>query len=544
MKPHLVGLCGIVLLLMLGCHRTWQDILPGMDRHKEAGPLKPDLADAEPEPEPKILPETFLAAGRLAETRGDVMLAAAMYRKAAALKPDYVEVYNRLGLVLGKIGQFKSADEALIAAVELEPESAYLRNNLAYSYLLQRRWSEAEVQLCQALELQPGFARARINLAVVFARVGRYEEAMEQFLLVLPPASAHYNLGLMQEMNRRYKLARGSFAQALAMNPSMTPARDALERMAMRIRATGVAQANQKLTIEDVVAAEPVSTVVVEPEQMPVAPEQGNVKPCDPVESANQPCQEDPSETSLDPTPPSEPIGAQDTPPRVEAPVTPDEASSEPIAVEEGQQEPAIQMLPSAPSTMQDPTGSVEDPVVPDERAAGPVAAEKTPEGSACQRWPVARFSQDSTPLVENSIPDGVLVSAMAAAKTRGALADTALPSARFSQDSTPFVGGPVAAEEAVPLPAAKTRAATIKIAAKVVGHVAAWWTDGGGQRLRSRLGRQFSSESGPRPVARSAGAPPLVLPDQIRPGTGDADVDDQDPLGGSGAELTSHSSD
>ncbi|MBN1347211.1 MAG: tetratricopeptide repeat protein [Phycisphaerae bacterium] len=256
MKPRLLAYCGTALVLILGCQEAWQTGKLGADRHERVGPPMPDLSEVQDQPEPSILPETYLAAGRLAEGRNDLILAVSMYRKAAALNQDSVDARNRLGLVLTRLGHLKLATESLAAAVEIAPDQPYLRNNLAYSYIMQRRWKEAETELNVALELQPEFARARVNLGLVLARTGRYDDALKQFLLVLPASSAHYNLGLMYEMNRRYELASAAFSQALALDPQMGPAKIGLDRLSRRLPdkhadqdAVGVAQANKKLDL-------------------------------------------------------------------------------------------------------------------------------------------------------------------------------------------------------------------------------------------------------------------------------------------------------
>jgi len=504
MKPQLAGLCSLVLLVMLGCQEAWREGMSGRKQHEQLGTSKPDPADVAPEPEPKILPETYLAAGRLAQGRGDLMLAVSMYRKAIALKQDYVEVYNLLGLVLGQLGHHKKADNALITAVEFAPDKAYLRNNLAYSYILQRRWADAEVQLRRALEFQPEFARARVNLGVVLARRGLYQQAMEQFLLVLPPASAHYNLGLMQEMNRRYRLARASFSQALALDPGMIAARDALERIATHVRPaeteggqTGVAKANEKLMLGGAAGAEPASAVLVEPERRRIAREQDHATSGGAAAPVDQARQQDSSEASSGSEASPEPIREPDLPPPAGAPLTFEEPSPEPIVVEKTQQAPAIQMPPSMSGQTPGSTVSMEVKAVPDESMVGPIAPERTREESAIPMLLPARASQDSTTSVENPItPDGVLAAAIVAETTRQDLSTRTLASAGNKRDATRSARARVAGDgvSAGVIAVAKTRAAVVKITASVVGRVATWWAGSEGQALRSRLGRQFSS--------------------------------------------------
>ncbi len=229
-KRRLMVCCGGTLLLLLGCQEAWTSGMAGKQDHKANKGLEPDPSQVEPEPEPMILPNTYVAAGQLAEGRGDMAMAVTMYRKAVAVGKDYVDAYNRLGLALTKVGHHQQAVDVFRSAIQVAPDKPLLHNNLAYSYISLRQWDKAEASLNTALDLQPDFNRARVNLGLVLARTGRYDQAMKQFLLVLPPASAHYNLGLMYEMNRRYELACESFSQALALDPNLGPAKAALKR--------------------------------------------------------------------------------------------------------------------------------------------------------------------------------------------------------------------------------------------------------------------------------------------------------------------------
>ncbi len=272
MKARQLGICLSALIAAWGCQGSWNEGKVAQLRSDKGSHAKPDIEQAEPEPDPKILPETFHQAGMLAEARGDLSAAVALYRKSVALSHDYVEGHSSLGLILNRAGQYKEAQASLQKAVELAPDKAYLRNNLAFCYIYQERWTDAEIELRRALELRKDFTRARINLAMVLAQMGRYGESLDQFLVVLPPTSAHYNLGLLHESARRYDLARESFVKALNLDPKFTSAVEGLRRVA---RTTGVSaddsrtassgtgvRANQSVSLRELTEAEPASAVV------------------------------------------------------------------------------------------------------------------------------------------------------------------------------------------------------------------------------------------------------------------------------------------
>lgn len=179
----------------------------------------------------EILPDTHMAAGRLHESQNRLARAAEQYRLAVALKPDFVEALNRLGIVLDRLGRFKEADKAFRNAIAAAPDQAYLYNNLAFSYIMQLNWQEAEIALTKALELKPDFTRARVNLAMALAQQERFDEALTQFQTVLLAEDAYYNMGLMYQSKRRLVDAARSFQSALELNPKMVAARKRLDML-------------------------------------------------------------------------------------------------------------------------------------------------------------------------------------------------------------------------------------------------------------------------------------------------------------------------
>jgi len=274
MRAKLLSLCGIVLAVAMGCQSTWQDDFMKSGRSARDSHSKPDVEQADPEPEPKILPETYLAAGRLSESRGEVGLAITMYRKVIALNHECTEAHSSLGLLLEKLGDYRQAEQALRTAVELAPDKAFHRNNLAFVYIRQKQWERAESELRRALELQPDFARARANLGMVLANTSRYQEAVQEFSKILPPESVQYNMGLLCEANQQHDRARECYAQALALNPRMTVAQESLKRLAMISRpgeasppppAEDVGRPHTSVVVEPLVEAEPATAVLVEP---------------------------------------------------------------------------------------------------------------------------------------------------------------------------------------------------------------------------------------------------------------------------------------
>lgn len=139
--------------------------------------------------------------------------AVAAYRKAVALKGDFADAWNNLGLLLGE--DPAAAEEAFTAAVAASPGHAAARVNLARAQCARRardaaaatlkpllatpqapaeawflmgtieedeqRFEEAIACYHRALERDPGFSRARNNIGTALLGLHRYEAAHEIF---------------------------------------------------------------------------------------------------------------------------------------------------------------------------------------------------------------------------------------------------------------------------------------------------------------------------------------------------------------------------
>lgn len=223
----------------------WQEqnnSLPGAAMSK-MDPMR--LAAAMPEPDPSFLPLTHFAAGQVLEQRGNYVQAAGQYRRAVVLNHEFIAAYNRLGLVLCRLGRPAEAEQTLRLAIEKRPDRAYLRNNLAYSLMLQENWSAAEVELIMTLQLKPDFTRARVNLGICLGKQGHHEEAMDQFSEALAAEEAFYNLGMICKSNDEYQRAEQAFRRALELNPRFAAAARQLEKVLVGQRHQALAAAAQ-----------------------------------------------------------------------------------------------------------------------------------------------------------------------------------------------------------------------------------------------------------------------------------------------------------
>ena len=162
--------CGILVLgactLASGCaaNNDKQSAMkgPGKDLARQWAqaakqPAEADVQDAEPAPEPKLLPLTHFRAGNLYEKQGNCLQAIEQYRKAVELNTTFAAGYARLGLCYTKVGQYDLAIQALKRACDLQPASPQLWNNLGYAYMARQNYRAAEECLGKAVLARPGF---------------------------------------------------------------------------------------------------------------------------------------------------------------------------------------------------------------------------------------------------------------------------------------------------------------------------------------------------------------------------------------------------
>ena len=120
--------------------------------------------------------------------------AAAAYRHAIRIKPDYAEAYCNLGTALRQAGK---ADEAIAAyqqSLAIIPQYADAHCNLSGVFFDQGKLDEAIVACRQAITLKPHLPEAHDNLGMALMQLGRMAEAriaLEEAVR-LAPGNAKY----------------------------------------------------------------------------------------------------------------------------------------------------------------------------------------------------------------------------------------------------------------------------------------------------------------------------------------------------------------
>ncbi len=200
--------------------------------------------------------------------RGDRAVEA--FQKALSLRPDDPLLLYNLAMAHLNMGKLDAAITALERAVKASPKDAYLRarygallavrgdlkkaesvladavaldakNALAWDYLGQVRLKQGDLEgaieaLEKTVDLRPlSYPEAYYYLGQAYLQKNDPEKARYYLTkaVVLAPESAdyHYWLGVANERYGDLEGARAQYAEALKVNPQLTKAREALDRV-------------------------------------------------------------------------------------------------------------------------------------------------------------------------------------------------------------------------------------------------------------------------------------------------------------------------
>ncbi len=181
--------------------------------------------------------ESPLSLARLNERHGQVESARLVYEAVLRNDPQNALAHHRLGVIAAQRRRFTQAEEHFQRALSAGEPTAELLADAGYLAYLQDQLDEAEVKLRQALEVSPTNQTARTNLALVLGEQGRFEECLNEFRRAGDEAQAHANLAYVYATLGELDLAENEYHRALALNPKLLPAADALSQLAERRRA-------------------------------------------------------------------------------------------------------------------------------------------------------------------------------------------------------------------------------------------------------------------------------------------------------------------
>jgi tetratricopeptide (TPR) repeat protein len=119
--------------------------------------------------------------GRYYQGQNRLELAEQAYRKALALKVDFVDAHSALGTVYARQGKFEEAINEFNSVLEIAPQLAQIYNNLGYTHYLQGKYEAAIAAFDKATLLEPGNARTFNNLGAAYEKLGNDGKARSAY---------------------------------------------------------------------------------------------------------------------------------------------------------------------------------------------------------------------------------------------------------------------------------------------------------------------------------------------------------------------------
>jgi len=112
---------------------------------------------------------------------GEVEAAAAAFRRALGLQPDFLPARFNLGVTLNDLEQFDAAIAELERVVADEAAHANAHRALGFAHSQRREIDTAIGHLERAVAIRPDFAEAHLSLAMLLLMQGRYQAGWAAF---------------------------------------------------------------------------------------------------------------------------------------------------------------------------------------------------------------------------------------------------------------------------------------------------------------------------------------------------------------------------
>lgn len=180
-------------------------------------------------------PEVHGELGQHASASGDWPEAARQFRRAIELSPNRAIMRLNLALTLNRMGDARGALTELDAAIRVDP--SFASAHFVMGTLLERsgRDQEAIERYTAAITYDPGFRVAHLRLADVLRRIGRLDASLSSYqrVLELEPDSEEARFGEAMALVRlsRHAEARERFRIAMSLHPAQPAFPQALARL-------------------------------------------------------------------------------------------------------------------------------------------------------------------------------------------------------------------------------------------------------------------------------------------------------------------------
>ena len=142
--------------------------------------------------------------------------------------PNYVVVYNLLGLAYQHLGNYLDSEKILVKGLKLDPNNIPLMNNLAMTYKNFLNYKEAEKIYTKIIKNNNKYLNAYVNLGNIKRDLNKFDEAIELYNKALKIDNKNhivlYSLALTYQGLGEFKKAIEFANKALKINPKFTQA--------------------------------------------------------------------------------------------------------------------------------------------------------------------------------------------------------------------------------------------------------------------------------------------------------------------------------
>lgn len=188
-------------------------------------------------------PELWLALGNVLSKLGRTEEEIQSYDRAISLDKKFTEAWNNKGIALHSMGRFEEAIECYDRALVHDSSNIQALNNKGAALRRLGKEKEALRLYDRALEIDRDFLDAWMNKAGLLQFFGDDAGAIKAFDRVLQDVKDNpkiwYQKGISHMNLREDTNARKCFEEALMLDPDLTEAKRALEKMESGIRKKG-----------------------------------------------------------------------------------------------------------------------------------------------------------------------------------------------------------------------------------------------------------------------------------------------------------------
>ena len=189
--------------------------------------------------------QTQLARAHALQQNGRLPEAAAIVRELLNLQPRNAQALHQMGVILAQMRVPQDAVVCLATAVEVEPDNAAMRFNLANALVALGHFDRALPHFERTVALAPKFVPGLRGLAQALLRTGRADIALSSLLQAvrLAPADPHLHndVGIVLEKLGRADEALRYFERATQLEPSYLEAHRNTAVTAMSLQRYGEA---------------------------------------------------------------------------------------------------------------------------------------------------------------------------------------------------------------------------------------------------------------------------------------------------------------